>query len=220
MDLIQPRMEASQQWTTVFGNAVISPRPLARGAVFRSGQTLQSSRSTPLGGTKRSIGSATTWPCDYRASTGPPGRSTSSTLGCRDLARSCRPLAIRVPLAKRGARRGLPLPLVCLPVARRRLRNHRAHRGSTPGGYRLRTVRSPLQRIDPTGGPPPKLQRLLYSNPWRCLCAMLIGYAGVSTSEQETAAQVTASLCKLSGIELCKLFGVTHGFLHAPTRSS
>jgi hypothetical protein len=82
MDLIQPRMEASQQWTTVFGNAVISPRPLARGAVFRSGQTLQSSRSTPLGGTKRSIGSATTWPCDYRASTGPQGRSISSMFGC------------------------------------------------------------------------------------------------------------------------------------------
>ena len=39
MDLIQPRMEASQ-WTTVFGNAVLSRRPLARGAVFRSGQNL------------------------------------------------------------------------------------------------------------------------------------------------------------------------------------
>jgi hypothetical protein len=102
MDLIQPRMEASQQWTTVFGNAVISPRPLARGAVFRSGQTLQSSRSTPLGGTKRSIGSATTWPCDYRASTGPPGRSTSSTLGCRDWARSC-----RLPSVSRS-RNGVP----------------------------------------------------------------------------------------------------------------
>jgi hypothetical protein len=86
----------------VFGNAVISRRPLARGAVFRSEQTLQSSRSTPLGRTKRSIGSATTWPCDYRASTGPPGRSTSSTFGCRDLPRCC-----RLPFVSRS-RNGMP----------------------------------------------------------------------------------------------------------------
>jgi DNA invertase Pin-like site-specific DNA recombinase len=33
---------------------------------------------------------------------------------------------------------------------------------------------------------------LLYRNQWRYVCAMLIGYARVSSNEQDTAAQVAA----------------------------
>jgi len=43
------------------------------------------------------------------------------------------------------------------------------------------------------------IKMLLYSKYWRYLCAMLIGYARVSTSEQETAAQVAA--LKAAGCE-------------------
>ena len=43
-------------------------------------------------------------------------------------------MAVRLPRIEGATGRGLPLVLVRLPVARRRDRDHRAHRRSRPGG--------------------------------------------------------------------------------------
>ena len=57
---------------------------------FRNGPISPSSVSVPAVPTTRSIASATTWPCDCRASNGPLRRPTRSICGCRDSRRICR----------------------------------------------------------------------------------------------------------------------------------
>src|SRR2546430_287632 len=75
----------STRWTSTYLSLIGCSR-----RSFRSGQSYPSSRSTPLGPTTRSIGSATPWPYDYPASKTPPGKWTKSTSGCRDLPPSYR----------------------------------------------------------------------------------------------------------------------------------
>ncbi len=155
--------------------------PACSRSSFRSGQTFQSSRSTRLRRTKRSIGSATTWPCDYRASTGPPGRSTSSTFGCRDLPRSC-----RLPSVSRS-RNGMPAEgypchwSVCRWLAGENAIIERIA-DLRQAAIALAPFVAALQRIDPTLGRPATHEQLPFgsgeSRPAQGACATVWRHQG------------------------------------------
>ena len=100
---------------------------------FRSGQTFPSSRSIPPGRTTRSIGSATDMAVRLPRihwAIGQVDKEHRWLPEAGPAPAACHPC----PAREGDARRGLPLALVRLPVARRRERDHRAHRRSTPGG--------------------------------------------------------------------------------------